>query len=90
MTLKGTKPGEQQSEASDMVPTGHIPNTAGIGLDEAGIELDGRGCGRMDERLRTTAPHVWAIGNAFSRAIQCLPGLIQKIDAVSVSRRNRC
>jgi hypothetical protein len=55
-------PGEQPIEGSDMVPTGHIPNTAGIGLDEAGIELDARGYVRINERLRTTAPNVGAIG----------------------------
>jgi pyruvate/2-oxoglutarate dehydrogenase complex dihydrolipoamide dehydrogenase (E3) component len=45
-----------------MVPTGHIPNTAGIGFDQAGIELDARRYVRMNERLRTTAPNAWAIG----------------------------
>ena len=41
---------------------GRIPNTDGIGLDEAGIELDDRGYIRVNERLETTAPGVWAIG----------------------------
>ncbi|GEP56597.1 FAD-dependent oxidoreductase [Reyranella soli] len=55
--------GERQIEASDiLVASGRIPNTTGIGLEKAGIELDDRGYIRVNERLETTAPDVWAIG----------------------------
>ena len=36
---------------------------AGIGLDKAGVELDGRGFIRVNERLETSAPDVWALGD---------------------------
>jgi pyruvate/2-oxoglutarate dehydrogenase complex dihydrolipoamide dehydrogenase (E3) component len=55
--------GERRIEGSDLlVAVGRIPNTAGIGLEEAGIALDARGFIKVDERLRTNAPGVWAIG----------------------------
>ena len=55
--------GEQTIEGSDiLVAVGRMPNTAGIGLEEAGVELDGRGYIRVNERLETTAPGVWAMG----------------------------
>jgi len=55
--------GERAIEASDiLVATGRIPNTAGIGLETAGIEVDNRGYIRVNERLQATAPEVWAIG----------------------------
>ena len=58
-----TGSGEQTIDGSDiLVAAGRIPNTAGIGLDKAGVELDGRGYIRTNERLETTAPEVWAIG----------------------------
>jgi pyruvate/2-oxoglutarate dehydrogenase complex dihydrolipoamide dehydrogenase (E3) component len=58
-----TPSGEQTIKGSDiLVATGRVPNTAGIGLAEAGVELDGRGYIRVNERLETTAPDVWAIG----------------------------
>lgn len=58
-----TSSGERKIEGSDiLVATGRIPNTSGIGLEEAGIELDARGFIRVNDRLETTAPGVWAIG----------------------------
>jgi pyruvate/2-oxoglutarate dehydrogenase complex dihydrolipoamide dehydrogenase (E3) component len=58
-----TSSGEQNIEGSDiLVAAGRVPNTAGIGLGEAGVELDGRGYIRVNERLETSAPDVWALG----------------------------
>jgi len=61
--LVRTLSGEQTIEGSDiLVAAGRTPNTAGIGLEVAGIELDNRGYIRVNERLETSAPEVWAIG----------------------------
>jgi pyruvate/2-oxoglutarate dehydrogenase complex dihydrolipoamide dehydrogenase (E3) component len=58
-----TPRGEQTIGGSDiLVAAGRIANTAGIGLEKAGVELDGRGYIRVNERLETSAPKVWAIG----------------------------
>jgi len=58
-----TASGEQAIEGSDiLVATGRVPNTDGIGLEQAGVELDERGYIRVNERLETTAPDVWALG----------------------------
>jgi pyruvate/2-oxoglutarate dehydrogenase complex dihydrolipoamide dehydrogenase (E3) component len=58
-----TSSGDQELQGTDiMVATGRIPNTAGIGLEDAGVELDARGYIRVNERLETTASDVWAIG----------------------------
>ena len=58
-----TDSGERKIEGSHLlVATGRIANTAGIGLDEAGIAVDPRGFIGVDERLKTTAPGVWVIG----------------------------
>lgn len=45
-----------------LVATGRTPNTAGVGLDLAGVELVAGGWIHVNERLETTAPNVWAIG----------------------------
>src|ERR1700722_18030037 len=58
-----TASGERTIEGSDiMVAAGRIPNTDRVGLDVAGVELDDRGYIRVNERLETSAPGVWAIG----------------------------
>jgi len=51
-------------ECSDLlIATGRQPNTGGIGLEEAGITLTARGYVQVNERLETTAPGVWAVGD---------------------------
>src|SRR5437868_7114356 len=45
-----------------LVATGRKPNTEGLGLERTGVELTERGYIKVDERLQTTAPGVWAIG----------------------------
>src|SRR5438876_646247 len=61
--LVRTAAGEQRIEGSDLlVAVGRTPNTTGIGLEQAGVELDGRGYVRVNDRLETSAPDVWAIG----------------------------
>jgi pyruvate/2-oxoglutarate dehydrogenase complex dihydrolipoamide dehydrogenase (E3) component len=58
-----TPQGERLLEGSDiLVATGRTPNTAGIGLDALGVKLDGRGYVQVNDRLETSAPGVWAIG----------------------------
>jgi pyruvate/2-oxoglutarate dehydrogenase complex dihydrolipoamide dehydrogenase (E3) component len=56
--------GEKTIEGTDLlVATGRTPNTQGIGLEAAGIELDARGYIKVNERLETTAEGVWAMGD---------------------------
>jgi dihydrolipoamide dehydrogenase len=46
-----------------LIAVGGIPNTAGIGLEEAGIELADSGHIKVDGVSRTTAPNVYAAGD---------------------------
>lgn len=51
-------------EGSDLlVASGRTPNTQDIGLDLAGVETTERGYIKVNERLETTAPDVWAVGD---------------------------
>lgn len=45
-----------------MSAVGRVPNTAGLGLEEAGIEFDRRAV-TVDEHLRTNIPGVYAVGD---------------------------
>ena len=56
--------GNQTIEGSDLlVAAGRTPNTHGIGLEAAGVELDERGYIKVNERLETTEEGVWALGD---------------------------
>lgn len=45
-----------------LVAAGRTPNTVRLGLELAGVELTDRGYIKVNDRLQTTAPAVWAIG----------------------------
>ncbi len=45
-----------------LVATGRTPNTEGMGLELAGVELTASGHIKVNEKLKTTAPGVWANG----------------------------
>jgi pyruvate/2-oxoglutarate dehydrogenase complex dihydrolipoamide dehydrogenase (E3) component len=45
-----------------LVAAGRTPNTDGIGLDLTGVETTEHGYIKVNERLETTAPDVWAAG----------------------------
>ncbi len=45
-----------------LVATGRTPNTMGIGLEKAGIEVTEKAHIRVNDRLETTAANVWAMG----------------------------
>jgi len=58
-----TPSGDRTIEGSDiLVAAGRTPNTAGIGLELAGVALDARGYIAVNDRLETSAPDVWAVG----------------------------
>ncbi|MCV7217908.1 FAD-containing oxidoreductase [Mycobacterium crocinum] len=46
-----------------LVAVGRQPNTDDLGLDRAGVEVDSRGYIVVDDQLRTTAEHIWAMGD---------------------------
>ena len=46
-----------------LVATGRLPNTEGIGLDLAGVKTTKQGFIEVNERLETSAPGVWALGD---------------------------
>jgi len=58
-----TSAGTTLLEGSDiLVATGRIPNTQDIGLDKTDVSLDPHGYIQVNERLETTAPGIWALG----------------------------
>src|SRR5215475_2013744 len=46
-----------------LLAVGRRPNTDDLDLEKAGVELDERGYIRVDDQLRTSVPHIWAMGD---------------------------
>lgn len=46
-----------------LLAVGRVPNTDELGLENAGVDIDGRGYVVVDDQLRTTADHIWAMGD---------------------------
>ena len=46
-----------------LLAVGRRPNTEDLGLDRAGVAVDGRGYVVVDDQLRTTTPGIWALGD---------------------------
>jgi pyruvate/2-oxoglutarate dehydrogenase complex dihydrolipoamide dehydrogenase (E3) component len=58
-----TAAGERVIDGSDvLVAAGRTPNTQGIGLELAGVDFGPHGYVKVNERLETTAPGIWAMG----------------------------
>ncbi len=55
--------------AADLVfaAIGRTPNTAALGLAQAGVAIDGFGAVRVDAEQRTSVPHIYAIGDVTDR-----------------------
>lgn len=58
---------KQVSGSHLLVASGRRPNTGDLGLDRAGIDVDGRGFIKVDDQLRTNVPGVWAMGDCNGR-----------------------
>ena len=62
-----TAQGETFSADLVMYATGRRPNTRGIGLEEAGVRLDAERAVVVDDRSRSSVPHIYAIGDVTNR-----------------------
>lgn len=60
-----------------MFATGRRPNTAGLGLASAGVELDEQGAVKVDDDNRSTCPSIFAVGDVTNR-IQLTPIAIRE------------
>ena len=60
-----------------MFATGRVPNTSGLGLETAGVELDDKGAVKVDADNQSTCPGIYAVGDVTNR-IQLTPVAIRE------------
>jgi glutathione reductase (NADPH) len=64
-----------------LAATGRWPNAAGLGLEQAGVRTGERGAIVVDERFRTSVPHILAVGDVIDR-VQLTPVALAEAMAV--------
>ena len=60
-----------------MLAIGRVPNTDGLGLERAGVQVDGQGAVIVDELMRTSADNIYAVGDVTNR-VQLTPVAIHE------------
>lgn len=63
-TVTGDRDGEAVTCTADeiLLATGRAPAVSGLNLEAAGVEYSRKGV-TVDDEMRTTAPHIWAVGD---------------------------
>ena len=55
--------GRQAAGTHVLLAIGSIPNSEGLGLEAAGVEMDGPYAANLDHHLRTNVPHIYVAGD---------------------------
>ncbi len=79
--MRGWSPSPSPAAASIvdqvLLAIGRHPNTAGIGLEQAGVKLDAGGAIEVDAYSRTSADNIYAVGDVTNR-LQFTPVAIRE------------
>ena len=59
--------GEALEADQVLVATGRIPHTKGLGLENAGVELDDKGAVKVDSHSKTNVDSIYAVGDVTNR-----------------------
>jgi len=63
VTIDGPDGAQKLAGSHLLVATGRVPNTKDLNLDKAGVEFNEKGFIVVNERLETSAPDIWALGD---------------------------
>lgn len=69
LVLEGNGTAERCSADRLLIAAGRRPNTDDLGLDATGVETDAAGWIRVDDRLRTAHPAIYAYGDVIGRGM---------------------
>lgn len=67
LTYEGKDPPQSNKFDKVLVSAGRRPNSDDLGLENAGVEVDGQGFIRTDSNFVTTVPHIYAIGDVIGQ-----------------------
>ena len=64
---------EEVSGDEILLATGKVPNTQGLGLDKAGVEIDEKQTIKVNPQFQTTQPHIYAVGDVTNGPLRLEP-----------------
>jgi dihydrolipoamide dehydrogenase len=69
--VKVSAEGEEKTVEAEqaLVAIGFRPNTAGLGLEDAGVKLDAKGNVQIDDRMETNVTGIWAVGDVTGKVL---------------------
>ena len=65
--LASTSGGKELVADKILMAIGRRPQTEGLGLENAGVETDGKGFIKVDAYSKTSADHIWAVGDVTNK-----------------------
>lgn len=80
----GGAAGKPQTFEKVLVTIGRTPNSAGLGLERAGVKLDAKGFVIVDAQRRTNVPHLFAIGDIAGQPLLAHKGSKEGLVAAEV------
>ncbi|HEY4003777.1 MAG TPA: dihydrolipoyl dehydrogenase [Pseudonocardia sp.] len=82
VTVAGKDGATQELKADKVIQAiGFAPRVEGYGLENTGVELTERGAIKIDDRMRTNVPHVYAIGDVTAKLMLAHVGEAQGVVA---------
>jgi dihydrolipoyl dehydrogenase len=82
VTVTGKDGASKQLRADKVLQAiGFSPRVKGYGLENTGVEVTERGAIRIDDRMRTTVPHLYAIGDVTAKLMLAHVGEAQGVVA---------
>lgn len=65
---------QEQVQAGELLlATGKTPNTQGLNLDKAGVEVDGKQAIKVNPQFQTSQPHIYAVGDVINLPLRLEP-----------------
>jgi len=75
VTIEGPDGEEKISANQVLLAASFVPNTDNLGLDKVSVALDQRGFVKIDDRMATNVPGVWAIGDVTGKLMLAHAGM---------------
>ncbi len=79
VTIESEDGAEKLSADQVLLATSFVPNTENLGLEDIGVKMDQQGFIKINERMATSVPGIWAIGDVTGKLMLAHAGMVMGI-----------